>query len=116
MLSTAKTHSAEALVRWNHPREGLMPPDRFIPMTEETGVIHPLTAWALDTALNQLCRWLVAGIDVSMALNVSPRLIEDHSLEEMVAQALAASKVEPRRLTLERSEEHTSELKSPPDL
>ena len=104
LLSSGTTYSVEALVRWNHPREGLMPPDRFIPMTEETGVIHPLTAWALDTALNQLCRWLEAGIDVSVALNVSPRIIEDHSLEEMVAQALAASKVEPRRLTLEITE------------
>src|SRR5256884_1716825 len=81
-----------------------MPPDRFIPMTEETGVIHPLTAWALDSALNQLCKWLAAGIDVSVALNVSPRIIEDHSLEEMVAQALEATKVEPRRLTLEITE------------
>jgi diguanylate cyclase (GGDEF)-like protein/PAS domain S-box-containing protein len=104
LLGSGTVYSVEALVRWNHPREGLMPPDRFIPMTEETGVIHPLTAWALDSALNQLCKWLAAGIDVSVALNVSPRIIEDHSLEEMVAQALAATKVEPRRLTLEITE------------
>ena len=81
-----------------------MPPDRFIPMTEETGVIHPLTAWALESALDQLCKWLAAGVDISVALNVSPRIIEDHSLEEMVAQALASSKVDPRRLTLEITE------------
>ena len=104
LLGSGTVYSVEALVRWNHPREGLMPPDRFIPMTEETGVIHPLTAWALDSALTQLCKWLDAGIDVSVALNVSPRIIEDHSLEEMVAQALAATKVEPRRLTLEITE------------
>jgi len=104
LLGSGTVYSVEALVRWNHPREGLMPPDRFIPMTEETGVIHPLTAWALDSALNQLCNWLAAGIDVSVALNVSPRIIEDHSLEEMVAQALAATKVDPRRLTLEITE------------
>jgi len=104
LLGSGTVYSVEALVRWNHPREGLMPPDRFIPMTEETGVIHPLTAWALDSALNQLCKWLAAGIDVSVALNVSPRIIEDHSLEEMVAQALEATKVEPRRLTLEITE------------
>ena len=104
MLATGAVYSVEALVRWNHPREGLMPPDRFIPMTEETGVIHPLTAWALESALNQLCTWLAAGIDISVALNVSPRIIEDHSLEEMVAQALASTKVDPRRLTLEITE------------
>src|SRR5207245_101550 len=45
LLGSGTVYSVEALVRWNHPREGLMPPDRFIPMTEETGVIHPLTAW-----------------------------------------------------------------------
>jgi diguanylate cyclase (GGDEF)-like protein/PAS domain S-box-containing protein len=104
LLPSGAVYSVEALVRWNHPREGLMPPDRFISMTEETGVIHPLTAWALDSALNQLREWLAAGIDVSIALNVSPRIIEDHSLEEMVSQALASTKVEPRRLTLEISE------------
>jgi diguanylate cyclase (GGDEF)-like protein/PAS domain S-box-containing protein len=104
MLATGAVRSVEALVRWNHPREGLMPPDRFIPMAEETGIIHPLTAWVIDAALDQLCKWLAAGIDVSVSLNVSPRNIEDHSLEEMVARALGNFKVEPGRLTLEITE------------
>jgi EAL domain-containing protein (putative c-di-GMP-specific phosphodiesterase class I) len=82
----------------------MMPPDRFLPMAEEMGIIHPLTAWVLDNALGQLARWLAAGIDVSMSVNVSPRCIEDHSLEEMVARALEASKVDPQRLTLEITE------------
>ena len=103
-LATGAIHSVEALVRWNHPREGLMPPDRFIPMAEETGIIHPLTAWVLDSALAQLTRWLEEGLDVSVSLNVSPRNIEDHSLEEMVARALGTFKVEPQRLTLEITE------------
>src|SRR4030081_1090265 len=104
LLATGAVYSVEALVRWNHPREGLMPPDRFIPMAEETGIIHPLTAWVIDSALAQLCKWLEQGLDISISLNVSPRTIEDHSLEEMVAQALASSKVAPRRLTLEITE------------
>src|SRR5207245_9039667 len=62
------------------------------------------SAWARDSAFNQLCKGVAAGIEVSGALNVSPRIIEDHSLEEMVAQALEATKVEPRRLTLEITE------------
>jgi diguanylate cyclase (GGDEF)-like protein/PAS domain S-box-containing protein len=103
-LATGAIHSVEALVRWNHPREGLMPPDRFIPMAEETGIIHPLTAWVLDSALAQLTKWLEDGLDVSISLNVSPRNIEDHSLEEMVARALGTFKVEPQRLTLEITE------------
>ncbi len=103
-LATGAIHSVEALVRWNHPREGLMPPDRFIPMAEETGIIHPLTAWVIDSALDQLTKWLSDGLDVSVSLNVSPRNIEDHSLEEMVARALGTFKVEPQRLTLEITE------------
>ena len=103
-LATGAIHAVEALVRWNHPREGLMPPDRFIPMAEETGIIHPLTAWVIDSALAQLTRWLEDGIDVSVAVNVSPRNIEDHSLEEMVARALGNVKVDPSRLTLEITE------------
>ena len=103
-LATGAIHSVEALVRWNHPREGLMPPDRFIPMAEETGIIHALTAWVIDSALAQLVKWLDEGLDVSVSLNVSPRNIEDHSLEEMVARALGTFKVEPQRLTLEITE------------
>ncbi len=103
-LASGEIRTVEALVRWNHPREGLMPPDRFIPMAEETGIIHPLTAWVIDAALEQLCKWLAEGIDVSVSLNVSPRNIEDHSLEEMVARALSNFKVEPARLTLEITE------------
>ena len=103
-LSSGAINAVEALVRWNHPREGMMPPDRFIPMAEDTGIIHPLTAWVLDSALEQLCKWLNDGIDVTVSLNVSPRNIEDHSLEEMVARALANFKVDPSRLTLEITE------------
>jgi diguanylate cyclase (GGDEF)-like protein/PAS domain S-box-containing protein len=103
-LKTGAIHSLEALVRWNHPREGLMPPDRFIPMAEETGIIHPLTSWVIDAALSQLCTWLDDGIDVSVSINVSPRNIEDHSLEEMISRALANFKVDPSRLTLEITE------------
>lgn len=103
-LKSGAVQSLEALVRWNHPREGLMPPDRFIPMAEETGIIHPLTAWVIDAALTQLCKWMAEGIDVSVSINVSPRNIEDHSLEEMVARALSSFKVDPSRLTLEITE------------
>ena len=103
-LATGAINAVEALVRWNHPREGLMPPDRFIPMAEETGIIHPLTAWVIDSALEQLCKWLNSGLDISISLNVSPRNIEDHSLEEMVARAIGNFKVDPSRLTLEITE------------
>ena len=103
-LATGTIQGMEALVRWNHPREGMMPPDRFLPLAEEMGIIHPLTAWVLDNALAQLRKWLAMGIDVTMSVNVSPRCIEDHSLEEMVSRALESAQIEPRRLTLEITE------------
>jgi diguanylate cyclase (GGDEF)-like protein/PAS domain S-box-containing protein len=103
-LATGAISAVEALIRWNHPRDGLIPPDRFIPMAEETGIIHPLTGWVIDSALAQLCRWLDQGLDLRVSVNVSPRNIEDHSLEEMVLRSLAKYKLEPRRLTLEISE------------
>ncbi|HEV2216054.1 MAG TPA: PAS domain S-box protein [Candidatus Dormibacteraeota bacterium] len=105
VLLPAHTPDAlEALVRWNHPREGLLPPDRFIALAEETNVIRPLTSWVLDTALAQLSRWVASGQDVSVAVNVSPRCLDDHSIVEDVTRALATSNVEARRLTLEVSE------------
>jgi diguanylate cyclase (GGDEF)-like protein/PAS domain S-box-containing protein len=104
LLPAHTTYAVEALVRWNHPREGLLPPDRFIGLAEETSMIRPLTSWVLDTALAQLCRWLADGIEVSAAVNVSSRLLEDHSIVEDVGRALAASRADPKRLTLEISE------------
>ncbi|HET7467486.1 MAG TPA: PAS domain S-box protein [Candidatus Dormibacteraeota bacterium] len=103
-LPAHTTYALEALVRWNHPREGMLPPDRFISVAEETNVIRPLTSWVLDTALAQLSVWVATGQDISVAVNVSPRCLEDHSIVEDVGRALATSKVEPRRLTLEISE------------
>ncbi len=104
LLPSRTTYAVEALVRWNHPREGLLPPDRFITMAEETNMIRPLTGWVLDAALAQLCKWLASGLDLSVAVNVSARCLEDHSIVEDVGRALAASKADPRRLTLEISE------------
>jgi EAL domain-containing protein (putative c-di-GMP-specific phosphodiesterase class I) len=104
LLPARATYAVEALVRWNHPREGLLPPDRFIGLAEDTNMIRPLTGWVLDTALAQLCTWLKTGIEVSVAVNVSPKLLEDHSIVEEVGRALGTSKADPNRLTLEISE------------
>ena len=104
LLPGHTTYAVEALVRWNHPREGLLPPDRFIPIAEETNMIRPLTAWVLDAALAQLCKWVAASVEVSVAVNVSSRCLEDHSIVDDVGRALATSKADPKRLTLEISE------------
>ncbi|TME06855.1 MAG: PAS domain S-box protein [Chloroflexi bacterium] len=104
LLPARTTYAVEALVRWNHPREGLLPPERFIGLAEETNMIRPLTEWVLDNALNRLCRWIQSGLELSVAVNVSPRLLEDHSIVEDVAKALATSNADPARLTLEITE------------
>jgi diguanylate cyclase (GGDEF)-like protein/PAS domain S-box-containing protein len=104
LLPDHRPYAVEALVRWNHPREGLLPPDRFIAIAEETNMIRPLTSWVLDTALAQLCRWQAEGADISVAVNVSQRLLEDHSIVEDAGRSLATTKAEASRLVLEVSE------------
>ena len=72
LLPSRMTYAVEALVRWNHPREGLLPPDRFINLAEETNMIRPLTEWVLDTALASLSRWALSGIELSVAWAAHP--------------------------------------------
>ena len=64
------TVGVEALVRWNHPQHGFLPPDEFIPIAERTGLIEPLTALVLDTALVNDAGWAEAGIELTVAVNV----------------------------------------------
>ncbi len=96
--------SVEALLRWNHPEHGMVPPDRIIPMAEQTGVIQKLTRWVLEKALQQQACWRAAGIDINMAVNLSTRDLLDVSLPETVSDLLAASATPPEKLTLEITE------------
>ena len=61
-LASGKLTSAEALIRWNDPRTGLVPPGRFIPILEETGLIHEVGRWALHKAIEDYLRWRAAGL------------------------------------------------------
>ncbi len=70
-ISTGKVQSVEALVRWQHPEFGFIPPDQFIPLAEQTGLIIPLTLWVLETAARQCSEWLRAGLELSIAVNLS---------------------------------------------
>ena len=96
----------EALVRWNHPRRGLLPPDEFVPLAERTGAIGELTRWVLDTALAQLRVWRDAGMDLTMAVNLAAPNIVDESLPALVAGDAAALEQVGDRLECEISE-HT---------
>lgn len=80
----------EALLRWNHPTRGMLPPDQFIPFAEQTGVIQPLTDWVLRTVLRQSDEWQEAGQNVSVAVNISMRNLLDEGLPERIGAMLKA--------------------------
>ena len=95
----------EALLRWNDPDDGLVLPDTFIPVAEDSGLIVPLGAWMLRTACLQNEAWRKAGLlDVPVAVNLSARQFDDHSLLDTVAQALDESGLPAARLELELTE------------
>jgi diguanylate cyclase (GGDEF)-like protein/PAS domain S-box-containing protein len=96
--------SVEALIRWQHPQRGLIPPDRFIPLAEQSGMIHALTLFVLREALRQCRVWLNAGLDLTVSVNVSMRNLHDEHLPETIAAMLAAQDIPPDRLTLEITE------------
>ncbi|HEV2643192.1 MAG TPA: EAL domain-containing protein, partial [Candidatus Elarobacter sp.] len=106
-LDTAKIVGTEALVRWMHPRRGLMQPTEFITIAEETGLIIPIGRWVLREACRQAQAWwhdLPAEEQMSVAVNVSGRQLQDPSFVGDVAEALADSGLDPARLVLEITE------------
>ncbi len=94
----------EALIRWNHPRLGSVPPSKFIPVAEESGLVVPLGTWVLREACRQLAAWGRLAAGLRMAVNVSPVQFVQADLVEMVASAVQESGVEPHRLELELTE------------
>jgi diguanylate cyclase len=94
----------EALVRWQHPQRGFLPPGEFIPLAEQTGLIYPLSHWVLDAALRQQHAWRSAGLDIPVAVNLSRRTLHDPQLPETVAQLLTRWDVPPTGLVLEITE------------
>jgi EAL domain-containing protein (putative c-di-GMP-specific phosphodiesterase class I) len=94
----------EALVRWDHPVHGLLYPDRFLPMAEQTDLIDTLTAWVIDEALAQIQRLNGQGLDLAMAVNVSARTIVRAEFAREVIAALQRREVAPERLIVEVTE------------
>jgi len=103
----------EALVRWNHPQRGFLPPDKFIPLAEEAGLIGPLTHWVLKTALHQIAQLRAEGHLLTVAVNLSARNLHDISLPSAIAALLAESGVAAEHLTLEVTE--SAVMSSPSD-
>ncbi len=96
----------EALVRWNHPEEGLVMPAAFIPVAEDTGLILPLGMWVLETACKQLVAWADSAetASLSIAVNVSAYQFRHPNFVDMVMSAIRRTGVRPQRLKLELTE------------
>ncbi|HEX7134127.1 MAG TPA: EAL domain-containing protein, partial [Iamia sp.] len=105
-LANERVVGFEALLRWWHPRLGLVLPDRFIPVAEKTGLIVPIGRWVLETACATAARWQQSDPNgtMTMAINVSARQFASDDIVDDVARALSSSGLDPQRLVLELTE------------
>ena len=103
-LQTGIIHSVEALMRWHHPDYGCVPPDQFILLAEQTGLIQPLSAWALETAIKQCADWLQRGMRLSMSVNLSTYNLHEADLPARIAYLLERYALPARYLCLEVTE------------
>ncbi len=105
-LADGSITQVEALVRWNRPQRGLVHPEAFIPLAEETGLIVPIGWWVLGEAVSQAAAWplLPSGREIEMAVNLSARQLADTGLVEVVADALDHHGLDPARLCFEVTE------------
>jgi len=94
----------EVLVRWNHPRRGLLMPVSFVPIAERTGLIKPMTDWILDKALQQCREWQDAGAPIHVAVNVSAKSLLEETLPSKVQSLLDKWNIDPRFLKIEITE------------
>jgi diguanylate cyclase (GGDEF)-like protein/PAS domain S-box-containing protein len=104
-LDSGRIHSVEALLRWHHPRRGLILPGEFIILAEETGLMLPIGEWVLRTACQQAKSWRDAGYtDLCMAVNISPRQMQDGDLPALVRKILDETGLPAEALQLEITE------------
>jgi diguanylate cyclase (GGDEF)-like protein len=103
-LSDGSVSGVEALVRWRHPTRGLVPPDEFIPVAEQSGLMHRLTDAVLELALRQVGEWSERDLQVPMAVNVSFRDLLDDQFADRLARRLREQRLDPGLITLEITE------------
>jgi predicted signal transduction protein with EAL and GGDEF domain len=103
-LKTGTLASAEALLRWEHPQRGMLPPEEFVPLAEETGLIIPIGEWVLKTACAQAKAWHAEGRRVGVSVNLSARQFKQTDLARHIGEIVKASGLEPRYLELELTE------------
>jgi diguanylate cyclase (GGDEF)-like protein/PAS domain S-box-containing protein len=104
VLEDGSVKSVEALLRWQHPHQGLIFPDSFIPLAQETGLIRPLTLYVVDEALRQCRAWRDQGLGLSVSVNLSMRNLLDLEFPQQVEGLLKRWEVEPSLLELEITE------------
>jgi EAL domain-containing protein (putative c-di-GMP-specific phosphodiesterase class I) len=103
-LSDMRPSAVEALIRWEHPSRGVVQPEEFIPLLEETGLIAEIGGWVLREACAQGANWRRAGCAIEMAVNVSARQLDSDEFVTEVREALHRSGLEPKALTIEITE------------
>ena len=103
-LADMRPTGVEALIRWKHPVRGVVQPNSFIPLLEETGLITEVGRWVLAESCRQGAAWLAAGHEISMAVNVSGRQLDSDQLIDDIRAALESSGMAPERLTIEITE------------
>ncbi|MFQ5684603.1 MAG: putative bifunctional diguanylate cyclase/phosphodiesterase [Candidatus Binatia bacterium] len=103
-LRTGRVSGVEALARWQHPQYGIIPPDQFIPVAEQTGLIMPFTLWVLHEALRQCHAWNQAGLNIKVATNLSMWNLQARELPDQIAGLLKSCEVSPDQLELEITE------------
>ena len=103
-LATRELTGAEALLRWHHPRRGLLMPDEFIHLAERTAVVRNLTLWVVNAAARECRRWCDAGLDLSIAVNLASTNVTDPTLPPAIQDILDRWEVAPQRVELEISE------------
>jgi diguanylate cyclase (GGDEF)-like protein len=103
-LSDGRVAGAEALIRWHHPTLGRLAPADFVPMVEKTVLLQPMTHWALNDVLRTWRTWSEAGVEIPVAVNVSPRTLLDQDFPDVVEQLLERWGVSSRFLRLELTE------------
>jgi diguanylate cyclase len=104
-IATGAVIGAEALIRWQHPERGMVPPFEFIPLAEENGLIVPIGEWVLNAACKQARAWSAAGLQVPrIAVNVSSHQFRERRLPETVAAALAATGASENDISIELTE------------
>ncbi|TVQ69785.1 MAG: EAL domain-containing protein [Oceanospirillales bacterium] len=108
-LDTGSISGAEALIRWNHPTRGRVPPVQFISIAEETGLIHPIGEWVLEESCRQACIWQAQGHFLKMSVNLSALQLNNGDIVNVVRDVLSRTGLESRWLELELTESYLFE-------